>query len=424
MIDTVILDEADKMLSFGFAEQLDKIKDELKRRGCILPAEKAAICESQFDSDDEDGLHQRDIQVGLYSATNPKSVAQMSRMWCGKPKMIHLQDKSTEIPNSIDKTSTQNQIDGKVSSNVVQVVHVCAEHKKLSKLQKHLASIDEISKTERHKPRILIFANRIKTVKYIAKELKKDSRKVTELHGEKSQTEREQAIADFKSGKFNILVASDVASRGLHIKNLPYVVNFDFPSNLETYIHRIGRTGRVDSSGHAYSFLTRSMAPICEPLVQFLDSHNQSIDPNLIKLAGSYKIAVEKMQEESKDGAPAQKPDLRSDAEKKRRQKSIRKSQNTVDDENEVKIKVEVKSRAPSPHTDTAKKNSKLKPLPLLPGKIKRQQRQMDLMDSDSDQEDDGPSRSPTAGKIKRRGKSLPGRLRKKLAKQRNKQQL
>lgn len=66
------------------------------------------------------------------------------------------------------------------------------------------------------------------------------------------------------------MVATDVAARGLHIRNLPYVVNYDFPSRLETYIHRVGRTGRLSASGHAFSFLTRNLAPLAGPLVTFL----------------------------------------------------------------------------------------------------------------------------------------------------------
>eukprot|EP00889_Picochlorum_renovo_P007505 jgi/Picre1/34535/NNA_002003.t1 len=140
---------------------------------------------------------------------------------------------------------------------LVQVVHVCADHKKMSKLTKHLGNIEALHKDQRHRPKILVFANRIKTVKNIARELRQLDKKVTEIHGDKSQEEREKAIRDFKGGKFNILIASDVAARGLHVKNLSYVVNYDFPSNLETYVHRVGRTGRVDAQGHAFSFFTR-----------------------------------------------------------------------------------------------------------------------------------------------------------------------
>lgn len=89
--------------------------------------------------------------------------------------------------------------------------------------------------------------------------LLKDDLKVVMLHGKRTQEERNQAIQDFKAGKCQVLIATDVASRGLHIRNLPYIVNYDFPSRLETYIHRVGRTGRLAAYGHAYSFFTRNL---------------------------------------------------------------------------------------------------------------------------------------------------------------------
>ena len=80
----------------------------------------------------------------------------------------------------------------------------------------------------------------------------------------------QEALNSWKSGKAQILVATDVAARGLHIKNLPYVINYDFPSNLDTYTHRVGRTGRLATDGHAYSFLTRNLAPLAKPLLDLL----------------------------------------------------------------------------------------------------------------------------------------------------------
>jgi superfamily II DNA/RNA helicase len=83
------------------------------------------------------------------------------------------------------------------------------------------------------------------TVRFVFTELRKAEFKATMLHGDRSQVEREAAVRDFKAGKCQILVATDVAARGLHVKNLPYIVNYDFPGNLETYIHRVGRTGAL-----------------------------------------------------------------------------------------------------------------------------------------------------------------------------------
>jgi len=292
----VVLDEADKMLSLGFADQLERIRSNL-------------------------GSSPR---VGLFSATDPPGVKEISRAWADAPTVIRGpkdKKKDRDEQNGAEGAGGANAAiaadtaiaadaaiaadtdaadNNRISENIVQVVHVCADHKKLLKLTKHLSSVEKLYKenNERHKPRVLVFCNRIATVRSVAKQLKEQDRSVAQLHGDLSQLDREAAIRDFKGGKFNVLVSTDVASRGLHVKNLAYVVNYDFPSNLETYVHRVGRTGRVTAEGHAYSFLTRSMAALAAPLIRLLESHQQAIDPNLIKLAESYKIVEEKMKAE------------------------------------------------------------------------------------------------------------------------------
>ena len=80
----------------------------------------------------------------------------------------------------------------------------------------------------------------------------------------------QEAVRAFRSGKAQVLAATDVASRGLHIARLPYIVSYDFPSRLDTYVHRVGRTGRLAAAGHALSFFTRNLAPLAAPLVALL----------------------------------------------------------------------------------------------------------------------------------------------------------
>lgn len=99
----------------------------------------------------------------------------------------------------------------------------------------------------------------MQTVRFLHDLLVKEGYRVAMLHGDRSQPEREAAIAGFRAGKAQVLVATDVASRGIDIRALPYVVNYDFPSRLEPYIHRVGRTGRLAAQGHAYSFFTRNL---------------------------------------------------------------------------------------------------------------------------------------------------------------------
>jgi superfamily II DNA/RNA helicase len=80
----------------------------------------------------------------------------------------------------------------------------------------------------------------------------------------------QEAVRAFRSGKMQVLVATDVAARGLHIRGLPYIVSYDFPARLEAYVHRVGRTGRLSATGHAFSFFTRNLAPLARPLVDLL----------------------------------------------------------------------------------------------------------------------------------------------------------
>lgn len=92
----------------------------------------------------------------------------------------------------------------------------------------------------------------------------------------------QEAMLDFRSGKVQVLVATDVAARGLHIRGLPYIINYDFPSRLEPYIHRVGRTGRLTTTGHAFSFFTRNLAPLARPLLALLQVSFKSLHFNLV----------------------------------------------------------------------------------------------------------------------------------------------
>ena len=89
------------------------------------------------------------------------------------------------------------------------------------------------------------------------------------------------------------MVATDVAARGIHIKSLKYIVNYDFPSNLEQYCHRVGRAGRQGKEGHSYSLITRNMAPMVGDLVSLLRNCKQTVEPNLLALEAEFSAAAE-----------------------------------------------------------------------------------------------------------------------------------
>lgn len=106
------------------------------------------------------------------------------------------------------------------------------------------------------------------------------------IHGDKGQNEREWVLAEFKAGRTQILVATDVAARGLDVDDVKFVVNYDYPTNSEDYVHRIGRTGRKGNKGVAYTLFTRKNSFKANDLVQVLKEANQVVNPDLERLCG------------------------------------------------------------------------------------------------------------------------------------------
>lgn len=117
--------------------------------------------------------------------------------------------------------------------------------------------------------KILVFCETKKGVDELTKQMRYDGMHgVKGIHGDKTQYERDYVIKDFKSGRSNVLVATDVASRGLDVKDVMYVINFDMPKQIEDYVHRIGRTARAGTSGTAYCLFTRNNAPMSRDLIK------------------------------------------------------------------------------------------------------------------------------------------------------------
>ena len=105
------------------------------------------------------------------------------------------------------------------------------------------------------------------------------------IHGDKSQSQRSQVIQKFKAGRCNIMIATDVAARGLDISNVEYVINYDFPNDIESYVHRIGRTGRSNNKGTAVTFVSDDDANSVPKLIKVLKEANQEIPEELINLS-------------------------------------------------------------------------------------------------------------------------------------------
>lgn len=239
-----VLDEADRMLELGFEDQLSQIKGQI-RNGC---------------------------QTSLFSATLPNRLTKLIRNWVTEPRVEVVTD-GTFSGNGTAKMG--------ISPTVTQLVQVCAEHKKSKKLVKFLTKLRADDTEKRHLTSVLIFCNKIKTLMYVEGFLRKQQFKVGALHGKLPQVARNLVLNNFKAGKVSILVSTDVAARGLHMKHLEVVVNWDMSSSLEQYVHRVGRTGRSGKPGFAFTFFTRNYAFLAKKLIDLLNSNGQSVDQHL-----------------------------------------------------------------------------------------------------------------------------------------------
>lgn len=201
-VETLILDEADHMLDMGFAPALRRIVS-------AVPAKR---------------------RTQLFSATMPESIAQLARAMLDNPETVAV----TPPAQTADR--------------VEQSLYFFHE-----KAQKHVQLIEEIEAVEQG-AKILIFTRMKHGANKVAEFLNKKRIPAAVIHGNKSQSARERALEEFKSGKTPILVATDIAARGIDVKGIDLVLNYDLPMEAESYIHRIGRTARAGSSGKAVSF--------------------------------------------------------------------------------------------------------------------------------------------------------------------------
>ena len=199
----LVLDEMDRMLDMGFSIQIDKI---LK----FIPREKQTL---------------------MFSATISKSIEKLSSKYLKNPEFIKIDQDKTTIP--------------KIEQKVISL----SNDGKLSYLIEHLETLSGL---------ILVFVKTKRGAKKLAKELYKKGFEADAIHGDLRQNKRTSVIKKFRSNKIQILVATDVAARGLDIPNIEHVINYDLPQQPEDYIHRIGRTGRAGAEGQAWSYVTNS----------------------------------------------------------------------------------------------------------------------------------------------------------------------
>lgn len=203
-IQTLVLDEADKMLNLGFKDELDKII-------ALLPEKRQNILLSATLSDDIEHIH----QIMLREPVVVKIAAE-------------------EAPLDL----------------IRQVAYLVSEDKK-GPFLRYLINHHEMKQA-------LVFASSVHQVDAIVNKLRKNNTDARAIHSKKSQGARTEALAQFKSGKLRVLVATDLMARGIDIDSLPFVINYDLPRSPKDYIHRIGRTGRADAVGDAISLVSIS----------------------------------------------------------------------------------------------------------------------------------------------------------------------
>jgi len=235
-IETLVLDEADLMLDMGFIDDVKKIE---------------RLCTSEK-------------QILLFSATIPFKVEQLANTILKTPERVEVAQNSS------------------TSKNVNQALYYVPKKNKIE-LCLHLLR-------NTIKGSILIFRRTKFGVEKLEETLKKNGYKVDSLHGDKSQNLREEALNNFKLNNVNILIATDVAARGIDINELDAVINFDLPNKPETYVHRIGRTARAGKSGTAYSFCSadeKTYVASIQQLIQLqldvIEDHPYPLDPKAKK---------------------------------------------------------------------------------------------------------------------------------------------
>jgi len=236
----IVLDEADRMIDMGFEPDVQKVLEFLpvtNQKPDTDEAEDEAVLNTNLTD-----VKKKFRQTVMFTATMPPAVERLARSYLRRPAVVYI--------GSV----------GKPAERTEQIIKMTDENGKRKLLVQILESGIE--------PPILIFVNQKKGCDVLAKSLEKMGYGACTLHGGKGQEQREYALSSLKTGSKDILVATDVAGRGIDIKDVSMVINYDMAKTIEDYTHRIGRTGRAGKTGVAVTFLTKEDSALFYDLKQ------------------------------------------------------------------------------------------------------------------------------------------------------------
>ena len=243
-INHLILDEADRMLDMGFYDDIIKIVNKLPKKRQTL----------------------------LFSATMPKAIRKLAKNILSIPKEISL---------AISKPA----------AGIKQYAFLVYDKHKVKLIKEILLQ----KKRKKQLNHVLIFASSIKSVKEIKRTLNKSGFISSDMHSGLDQNSRENTIRDFKNNKIKILVATDILSRGIDIKGIELVINYEVPNDAEDYVHRIGRTARADKTGEAITFINENQIKSFMSIEKLIENEVEKIPlPNNFEKGPVYSIQKKK----------------------------------------------------------------------------------------------------------------------------------